>query len=458
MARRGLLAYIRSMVSAPVGRVHREPAPVSPPAIRLRFLLGLALVAWGIYAVWPRGHAAWKLHNLAVVHADYALCMVGPTGPMLLREDPREFRALVRRRIISASPTDRPLHECQKFSEQMGVEHSTYRLHDAEAQDFVEYNNVPGRAGRVTVDDLDLSLTRLDEMASRAWPFVRSGSANLMKPSSHAKEAAYAPAPPRSGLGSGLPAARHRYRSTIAFGDTMVVSLGSGANSRTLISKNGGVDWTAGGSRLTEEVRDHCVADDEGRAFTLSRMTDGRHVVLSQGPSAAPQLATLGGAEEEIAGVSCDESALVAALVQPKDETGNHPVELRVCPFRRPCRDMVPPEMGRSRLYYPLDIARVGGDTIVARTAGGVTRVSSTRDEGRSWLPWTVAYDYIQEAAHHSAPFRLLVVGDSVLLYSGARGSEQYPLLVSEDHGASFAAPELAPNPANADNTIVSSL
>jgi hypothetical protein len=34
--------------------------------------------------------------------ADYALCMVGPTGPSLLRDNPVEFRSLGRRRLASA--------------------------------------------------------------------------------------------------------------------------------------------------------------------------------------------------------------------------------------------------------------------------------------------------------------------------------------------------------------------
>jgi hypothetical protein len=102
---------------------------------------------------------------------------------------------------------------------------------------------------------------------------------------------------------------------------------------------------------------------------------------------------------------------------------------------------MALPAMGSARLYYPVDVARAGGDTIVARTSGGITRVSSTRDDGRSWLPWTVAYDYLREPAGQSAPFRLLVAGDQILLYTGAKGGERYPLLVSEDHGASFKPP-----------------
>lgn len=427
-----------------MGPLADGPSTAPAPAFRLRSLLGLSLVALAAYGIWPRGHAAWKLHNLAVAHADYALCMAGPTGPKLFQQDPGAFTELVRRRLIASEPSDKPLSACEKLSGDIGVKHAAFRLHSAAAEEFEEYEGHPGARGRVSLQDLDLSLERLDDLAEQAWPFVRNGAAKLMRPSSHAKEAPFAPPPPAAGRGTGLPAARHRYRSTASFGDTIVVSLGSGANSRTMLSKNGGVDWERGGARLAEEVRDRCVADDDGRAFTLSRMSDGRRIVLSQGPSAAPQVATLGSPEEEVAGISCDESALVAAVVQPKNEkTGHHPVKLRLCPFQKPCKDMALPDTGTGGLYYPVDVARAGGDTILARTSGGITRVSSSRDDGRSWLPWTVAYDRTSDPHDAGAPFRLLVVGDRVLLYTGAQAGQSYPLLVSLDHGASFKAPEL---------------
>src|SRR5690606_21041056 len=137
-------------------------------------------------------------------------------------------------------------------------------------------------------------------------------------------------------------------------------------------------------------------------------------IVLSQGPGAPPQLAALASDDEELAGISCDESALVAALVQPKDSTGYRPIRLRLCPFRRPCKDLPTPNMGGAKLYYPADVARIGGDTIIARTSGGVTRVVSSRDDGRTWTPWIVAFDSQSSQISAPAPFRLLVVADDL--------------------------------------------
>lgn len=442
MAQQGDLAYLMRMVSAPVRLEKRDLPEGYRLPFRLRHVLGLILLGLIGTWIWPRGHAAWRLHNLAVIHADYALCMVGPTGPELLRSDSAGFIELVRRRLISVMPDEQPFIACQKFVERMRVSHSAFRLHGAQAVDFTEYHNAPAAAPRLSLDALQISSAALEELAEDAWPFVRSGPGKLMKPSSYAKEAPHVTVAGPPGRGTGLPAARSIYRSTAAYGDAVVVALGSGANARILMSKNRGIDWVPGGRHLASEIQDRCLADEEGRAFTLSRMSDGRRIVVSQGPGAPPQVAVLAPSEEEIAGISCDKSALVASLVLPEDAAGRRPLRLRLCPFRRPCSDLDPPNTGRDPLYYPADVARVGGDTIIARTSGGITRVSSSRDDGRSWLPWTVAFDRASTGSDSPAPFLLLVVGDDVLLYSGSRDASAYPLLISEDHGASFHSPK----------------
>lgn len=428
------------MASASSDRATSAQLVEFAPGFRLRHLLLVCAILACANWVLPKGQAAWRLHNQAVTYADYALCMVGPTGPDLLLQDPAGFRELARRRVLNAPPEELVFSSCQPFAEQMQLEGDAFRLHSVRAVDFLEYKNGPGTRPQASLEALDLSLDRLTALAEEAWPFVRSGPGALMKPSSHTKEGHHALAAPSFGRGSGFPATRELYRSTATFGDTVVVSLGSGANATTLISKNGGIDFAPGGSRLADEIRDRCVADDEGRAFTLSRLGDGKHIAISQGPGAPPQLAILS-EQDPIAAIACDASALVAVLVSEPDGEGKRPVRLRVCPFRRPCTDLEPPEMADARLYYPVDVARVGGDTVLSRTSDGVTRVASSRDDGRSWTPWTVAYDRDVAGTNEPAPFRLLTVGDAVLLFSGGATGERYPLLVSTDHGASFHAP-----------------
>src|SRR6188768_3729087 len=92
-------------------------ATVAPaPPLRLRFVLILALVALGLWTGYPRLQAAFRLHDVTVATADYGLCMVGPTGPTLIRDRDSDFQRLVRRRLIASGPTDRPFHRCAKLA------------------------------------------------------------------------------------------------------------------------------------------------------------------------------------------------------------------------------------------------------------------------------------------------------------------------------------------------------
>lgn len=421
--------------------VVRGKTPPTEPiySFRLRHLLAVSCIFGALVWVWPRAQATLTLHNKAVALADYALCLVGPTGIELVKKDPDALLALVRRRILAAMPKDRPIAACFNLAEKLAVEHATLRLHQARAAEIAEYRNDPRAPGRYSLREFRLPLANLDKLSERAWPFIRNGYVHLMQPSSHAKEAAHPAAPPAYAYGSGLPAGRRLYRSTAAYGDTWLAALGSGANRAVLVSKNGGLDWTRGGDRLASDLLDRCVVDDDGRGFTLSRLNDGERIVVSQGPSAPPQVAVLSPSNKRIAGISCDTSGLLAALVeQTKD--GLFEMTIRSCPFRQPCSDLKLPDMGDARLYYPADVVRLGGDIILSRVVGGITRTTSSRDEGRSWTPWVVVYDENTTGAER-APFKLLPVGDSVLLYGSAANGQRYPVLVSTDHGASFHAP-----------------
>jgi photosystem II stability/assembly factor-like uncharacterized protein len=96
---------------------------------------------------------------------------------------------------------------------------------------------------------------------------------------------------------------------------------------------------------------------------------------------------------------------------------------------------------GLATPQYPLDIARVGGTTVLAVPTQGIVRVASSRDDGRTWTPFSVAHDPASQphAAAAGAPERLLVVGTRVLLHGiPTAAGESYPLLFSDDQGASW--------------------
>jgi len=347
---------------------------------------------------------------------------------------------LVRRRVVAALPEDVPLASCFKLAERLGVSYSTLKLHQVRAADIAEYHNDPTNRARYSLTQFELPERALLDLTEAAWPFARNGYTALMVPSTHAKHAAHPAGAPAFGWGSGLPASAGSYHSAAAFGDTWVASIGSGAHRRVLLSANRGVDWRPGGERMASELLDRCVADEDGRGFSLSKLNDGQRVVVSHGPGAPPQIAVLAPQGSRLGGVSCDESALVATVVGA-DRGGFRNLTVRLCPFREACRDLPMPAMAGAAIYYPADVARMNGDTVLSRSVGGITRVTTSRDELRSWSPCIVVYDATETGQRIAAPFLLLGVGDALLLYTGARDMSPYPVLVSDDHGASFHAP-----------------
>ena len=72
-------------------------------------------------------------------------------------------------------------------------------------------------------------------------------------------------------------------------------------------------------------------------------------------------------------------------------------------------------------------------------------RVSSSRDEGRTWTPFYVAFDVAEHPEVRvdvRTPSHLLTVDNRVFLYGGGnRAAQSYSILISDDHGASFRTP-----------------
>jgi hypothetical protein len=315
----------------------------------------------------------------------------------------------------------------------------------------VEYGGVAADlaaqgASVASLADLAVSTQTLAGLAEGAWPFVRSGYTRLMKPSSHAKEAIHPVGAPEPGVGTGLPARRTGYRAGARRKDGWVAAFGAGANLSAYRSTDRGVTWSPTPAGAAAEFADGCPVDDDGRFFSFSVGDSGRTVVMSLGPDSAPYAAELAGDDQRIIAATCDNRALVVALTPVSAPRGaTRAVQLRLCPYHKPCGDMPLPNWGRRGLVYPVDVARVAGTTVVASAAHGVTRVSSTRDDGRTWTPPAVAFDREsgdKEGLSMPAPWRLLAVDGRVLLYGGGRKAEDaYWLLVSDDHGASFRAP-----------------
>lgn len=397
----------------------------------------------------PRVRAAFRLYQLASVRADHAVCMAGPLGAELLRERPEALVELLRRRVVSAEPGTSPFSRCAKFGEAAALSHSVLRAHFALAREFREY----GLEGKLSVTEIALSTTDLAELAEAAWPLVRGDYRALVEPSLDKKEAPHPSTPPSPGLGHGLPSGRFLLRAAAERSQVFVAAFGSGANALTFTSSDGGVGWQPGGLAHAGDLIDRCAAGDDGSGFTFSLTAAGRRVVISHGPTAPPEAAVLTEPGDRVLGLGCGGGAVVAAVLRKTvDRAGS--VVLRHCALREPCADLTPPPeipLGRQ-----LDVARVGRDTVVASTHQGLTRVTTSRDDGRSWTPWTLVFDASAvETAGLEAPTKLLAVGGLLLLHGAPRADGgQYLLLVSDDRGASFHAPRsvTAPPMAGATN------
>ena len=413
--------------------VERAPELPAPP-IRLRFVLlfgGLALVASWLY---PRLDAAWRVHSLATALADYGACMVGPTGPALLRDRQlTEFQTLVRRRLVTATAGEAPFGRCTELARTLNAEPSVEQAHRALAFTFAEYGGNPRPLH--TLAELKVSPDTVAHEAHRAWPFVRSYAA-LVKPSLGVKEAPHPVAPPAPALGRGLTPVRAYYRSARVTADGVVLARGAGANLEVWKSSDGGATFKSALPSLARDFAERCVQAD-GRALVLRSDGDATSVVSLAGDVATTS-ASLAKSGETIVAVACDERALVAA-VKP---AGAARLTLTQCAFGTACSPLPAPNLGRPELGldYPLDIARVGGTTVLALKMGNIVRVTSSRDGGTSWTPLSVAYD---GGEHPLSPARmptsLLTVGKRVLLHGSAvRGTDTYGLLYSDDQGASF--------------------
>lgn len=412
------------------------PAPALPaPPFRLRHVLLLVIVGLGGAWLYPRAKSAWKLNGLAVALANYGACMAGPTGAALLRSRQLdEFKKLVRRRLVTAPAGDAPFKRCAEHASKLtGGSSAADQAHRALAFSFAEYGGNPSPSH--TLEDLAVSPSTVASEAQRAWPIIR-GYTTLVKPSLGAFEALHPVAPPEPARGRGLPNGRAYYRTVRVERDGALLAFGSGANAGVYRTTDGGLTFTPVPRALGADFAERCPVGPDGRGFLLQADRDGT-LVVTRSPGAEPRATRLAREPDEIAALACDEKVLVAAVHAP----GSRRSVLRRCTLGEACEPMPEPNLGISGLGldFPLDLARVGGTTVMALAMGNVVRVVSARD-GAGWTPPSVAYD---GGAHGlpvaKRPTRLLTVGKRVLLHgTPTRASETYPLLYSDDQGASF--------------------
>jgi hypothetical protein len=429
--RRGGLTHSQAREAAPP-----PPSALPAPPLKLRFVLLVALLAGVVLLGYPRMQAAFRLHDVTVATADYGLCMVGPTGPTLIRDRASDFERLVRRRLIASAPSDRPFQRCAKLARTVTASVESERLHGLSASEFREYG---GRGPSLL--DLGVSAAPLAKLANDAWPFARGGYTKLMKPSLGATEAAHVPAPPRPGFGRGLPPRSGLYRNVWREGSGYGVALGGGSDTGLYVTADRGLSFRPMARRgdVFDTHAERCASVDGRRVYRLSPREDGSaQQVLFSLEGAEPQASELSPMSERVLGTACDERSL-AALTADRER-----LHLRLCPFAGRCGELPLPNVvhpGASAV----DVAKVKGTIVLSVVQDGVVRVLSSRDEGRSFTPAVVAFDaaeYPELNLSRRAPGRMLALGERLLLFgSASKSSEPYALLASDDQGVSFRTP-----------------
>jgi hypothetical protein len=407
------------------------------PPVRLRFVLLLGLLGLAMWQLYPRLQAAFRLHDVTVATADYGLCMVGPTGPTLIRDRPRDFERLVRRRLVASEASDRPFQRCAKLARKITDSVSVERAHGLRASEFREHGGSGAALG-----ELGVSTAALARLSASAWPFARGGYTQLMKPSLGAVEAAHVPAPARPALGRGLPARGAIYRNVWREGAGYGLALGAGSDTALYSTSDRGVSFRPLPRRgdAFDQHAERCASLDGRRVYRISPREDGGaqqvSFSLEAGEPATSELAPIA---ERVLGSGCDEHSLVA-LTADRER-----LHLRSCPFGGRCGELALPPVLVGAAAQTVDIAKVKGTIVLSVAREGVVRVVSSRDEGRSFTPPVVAFDaaeYPELVAVRRPPVRLLSLGERLLLYAGAaKSTEPYVLLASDDQGASFRSP-----------------
>lgn len=417
------------------------PTPADGPGFRLRYVLLVGLVGLLVASGYPRAKAAWKLHDQASALANYGLCMVGPTGPNVIRDGGGEFASLLRRRLLSAEDNDQPFAACRALYEQYFE--AKGELIESPASAFEEYGSTSAVAS-VGIAKLVPDVGRLADLSRHAWPFHRKPYLDLVRPSTHAKEAPHPVEFPVPVLGSGLPSGGALYRTAWSNGGRAWVAVGHGVNLGLFESADGGQGWqrAALSAPGLAEHAGRCAGSDGQQAFTFEQEEGKLTVVSLMGDD--PVAKTTLRIKATPRSSSCDLATAVFVAAPDNEEESELAV---LCQHGGRCGRLQVPA---GWLAPGFDVAQLKEVTVLASIAGGVVRVRSSRDHGKTWTPATVALDAASVGlpVSDAQEVHLQPLGERLLLWvTGEAERRSYPLVVSEDFGASFrgAAPRQAP-------------
>jgi hypothetical protein len=312
-------------------------------------------------------------------------------------------------------------------------------LHQAEAREFADWGN---KGGTLELSRLAAYLPRLDEMAKNAWPFVRGGATLLMKPSLGAKEAVHPMPVAQPGHIRGLTLGNGIYRSRRVTERGWYVVTTNGQETKAFRSRDQGHSWatTSPWQTALQGTANRCVSDSSDIGFAIEAVP-GENVIavkyfnqdFKTGQSRVPR------SSRALKALACDETAALLLTSTVRNEWG-----LWLCVADQPCKALPTPTLLQGLALEGIDIARQKGASIVAVTQGSLVRVLSTRDDGRSYTPFTVAIDRRESGAagrHALRPAQLLAVANTLLLVQESQEKAGSALALSSvDQGASWRA------------------
>ena len=416
-----------------------ERPKIERRALRGRHVLGVLLCVLGVCWALPKARAAWRLHDTAVLFADYGLCMAGPTGAVALRDQPSEFWRLVRRRLVASNPEERVLASCAGLALRLTGAGAVADAHQMQAGKFAEWGM---RGATVGLSQIGRELPVLSELGQAAWPFLRSGVAILVKPSLGAKEAMHPLETAKPGAVVGLQLYGRLLRSRRITERGLFVVASNGHDTRAVRSRDRGRTWTPTSpwQSALEGTSDRCASDESARAFGLDghRSNPGPTIVYYNNYVKTGQ-SVLGGPNHRVTSLGCDENTAVAIT-----EVGDHEYGIWQCSSDLPCRALPTPPIFQGLSADGIEVARIRGAIVIAITQGPIVRVVSTRDEGRSYTPFTIALDHADSVMAEKGryfPAQLLAIGGNLMMTQESESSSAPTLaLTSNDFGASWHA------------------
>ena len=363
--------------------------------------------------------------------------MAGPTGAVLLRDEPAKFWQLVRRRIVAADAEERPFAACSPLAQKLSGSTEVARLHSVPAREFSDWGDT---GARLSVLQLGSGLPNLVEMAQQAWPFVRGSIALLMKPSLGAKEAVYPTTVSAPGVLQGLSLVGGTYRARRVNEHGWYVVVSNARETRAYRSRDMGRKWTPTSPWQTslQGTSNRCLDDASDREFSVEATAGSGDMTINYfNQDAKTGQATVPRPLKTLRSLSCDGSS---ALLLTSDTPSQ--VDLWLCANDQTCRALPVPAQLKGLRFDGIDAARQKSATVVAVTQGALVRVLSSRDDGRSYTPFTVAIDHRdtdQPSINTYRPAQLLAIASTLLLVQEATTGPTGALaLSSRDQGASW--------------------